>query len=244
MVHLLVLLVIDLIQKLLPMVIEIEEKLLVVDHLGLSVKKHGGGLTEVLSGINPLAHAVVVETFAGVLENVDTVNDKGLVGLEEDLLGMEEGFGHSLDLLVVMVVNLTAVVEHVTDVGDGETELVDGLGGLLVRSVPETTHGVLEVLLDGVGVGHAVGNIGHSVEVEGANKEAFNEATNFDVVVGVVGLSDSGDKCSSERLEHLVFVLSKVLNYYNSQKAIYLYLLLQLKCLNLPWGFGVLGFWG
>ena len=59
-VHLLILLVIDLIQKLLPVVIEIEEKLLVVDHLGLSVKDHSGGLTEVLTSIDPFAHAVIV----------------------------------------------------------------------------------------------------------------------------------------------------------------------------------------
>ena len=115
---------------------------------------------------------------------------------------MEEGLSHSLDLLIIVMVDLTAMVEHVTDVGDRETKLVNGLSGLLVGSIPEAAHGVLEVLLDGVGVRHAVGNIGHTVEVEGTNEETLDETANFDVVVGVVGLGDSGNKSSGKRLEH------------------------------------------
>ena len=166
------------------MVIEIVEEFLMVDHLGLSVEEHGGGLTEVLTSIEPFTHAVVVETLAGILEDVDAVDDERLSSLEEDLLGMEESLGHSLDLLVVMVIDFTTVVKHVTDIGDGETELVDGLGGLLVGSVPEAAHGVFEVLLNRVSVGDTVGNIGHTVEVEGTNKEAFNEAGDLGIVVG------------------------------------------------------------
>lgn len=201
-VHLLVLLVIDLVKELLPVVIEVVEELFVVDHLGLSVEEHSGGLAEVLTSIEPLAHAVVVETLTGVLENVDTVDDEGLGGLKEELLGVEEGLSHSLDLLVVVVVDLSAVVEHVTDVGDGETKLVNSLGDLLVGSVPEAAHGVLKMLLDGVGVRNAVANVGHAVEVEGTNEETFNDASNFGVVVSVVGRSDSGDESGSESLEH------------------------------------------
>ena len=173
-----------------------------VDHLGLSVKEHGGGLTEVLTSIEPLAHAVVVETLTGVLENVNTIDDKGLSGLKKELLGMEEGLSHSLDLLVVVMVDLTAVVEHVTDVGDGETELINGLSDLLVGSVPEAAHGVLEMLLNGVGIGNAVTDVGHAVEVEGTNEETFNDASNLGVVVNGVGRSDSSDESSSECLEH------------------------------------------
>ena len=201
-VHLLVLLVIDLIEKLLPMVIEVVEEFLVVDHLGLAVKEHGGSLAEVLTSIEPLAHAVIVETLTGVLEDVDTVDDKGLGGLEEDLLGMEEGLGHALDLLVVVVVDLTAVVKHVADVRHGQTELVDGLGGLLVGSVPEAAHGVVEVLLDGVGVGDAVLHVGHAVEVEGTDEETLNDTSDLGVVVSVVSLSDGCNHCDSEILEH------------------------------------------
>jgi len=114
------------------MVIEVEEKFLMVDHLGLTVKKHGSGLTEVLSGIDPLAHAVVVETLTSILKDVDAVDNHRLVGLKKDLLGVEERLSHSLDLLVIMMVNLAAVIEHVADVGYSETKLVDSLGGLLV----------------------------------------------------------------------------------------------------------------
>ena len=204
-VHLLVLLVINLIKKLLPMVIKVVEEFLVVDHLGLSVEEHGGGLSEVLSGIEPFAHSVVMETLTSVLENVDSVDDERLSGLEEDLLGMEEGLSHSLDLLVVMVVDFTAVIEHVTDVGDGETKLVDGLSGLLVGSVPEATHGVLEVLFDGVGVGDTVADVSHAVEVKGTNEETFDEASDLRVIMDVVCDDRSCNECASEGLVHRVF---------------------------------------
>ena len=58
------------------MVTEVKEELLVVNHLGLSVKKHGGGLSEVLASIKPLGHAVVVKSFASVLENVNTIDNE------------------------------------------------------------------------------------------------------------------------------------------------------------------------
>ena len=139
-VHLLVLLVIDLVEKLLPVVAEVIEKFIMVNHLGLSVKEHGGGLAEVLASVEPLAHAVVVETLTGILEDVNSVNDEGLSGLEENLLGVEEGLSHSLDLLIVVMIDLSAVIKHVTNIRDSETEGVDGLGGLLVRSIPEAAH--------------------------------------------------------------------------------------------------------
>ena len=201
--HLLILLVIDLIEQLLPVVVEVVEKLLVVDHLGLSVKKHGGSLTEVLSGIEPLAHAVVVETLASVLEDVDSVDDEGLCGLEQNLLGVKVSLSHSLDLLIVVMVNLSAVIKHVANVGYGETKLVNSLSGLLVRSVPEAAHGVLEVLLNGVGIGDAMANVGHSMEVEGTDEESLDESGDLGVVVSVIGLSEDSDTSSSESsLEH------------------------------------------
>ena len=213
-VHLLVLLVIDLVEELLPVVVEVEEEFLVVNHLGLSVKEHGGGLAEVLTSIDPLAHAVVMKTLTGVLEDVHTVHNEGLVGLEEDLLGVEESLSHALDLLVVVVINFAAVVEHVTDVGDGKTKLVDGLGGLLVRSIPEATHGVLEVLLDGISIGDAVSNVGHAVEVEGTDKEALNEASDLGIVMRVVSLCAGDNHSGSESTIHLL--VAKNFNYYKS----------------------------
>ena len=75
-VHLLVLLVIDLIKKLLPVVIKVKEKLLMVDHLSLSVEKHSSSLTKVLASIDPFAHTVVMKTLTSILKDVDTVNNK------------------------------------------------------------------------------------------------------------------------------------------------------------------------
>jgi len=61
-VEFLVLLNIDLVEELLPVVVEVEEELFVVDHLGLSVEEHGSGLTEVLTSVQEVAHSVVMET--------------------------------------------------------------------------------------------------------------------------------------------------------------------------------------
>ena len=75
-VHLLILLVINLIEQLLPMVAEVKEEFIMVNHLSFAVKEHGSGLTKVLTSIEPLAHAVVMKAFASVLENIDTINNK------------------------------------------------------------------------------------------------------------------------------------------------------------------------
>lgn len=48
-VHLLIFLMIDLVNKLLPVVVKVKEKLFVVNHLCLSVQDHGGGLSEMLA---------------------------------------------------------------------------------------------------------------------------------------------------------------------------------------------------
>merc|ERR1711966_291207 len=74
-VHLVVLLVVDLVEELLPVVVEVEEELFVLDHLGLSVEEHGGSLSEVLSRVKEVAHSVVMETLSDILEDVDSVDD-------------------------------------------------------------------------------------------------------------------------------------------------------------------------
>merc|ERR1711966_202211 len=77
-VHLVVLLVVDLVKELLPVVVEVEEELFVLDHLGLSVEEHGSGLSEVLTGVEEVAHSVVVETLTDILEDVNSVDNDAL----------------------------------------------------------------------------------------------------------------------------------------------------------------------
>ena len=96
------------------MVIEVKEKLFVLYHLSLSVKKHGSSLTKVFTRVKEVAHSVVMERFSNILKNVYTINNDALSGFEEKLLWMEEGFSHSLDLFVIMVINFSTVVKHVT----------------------------------------------------------------------------------------------------------------------------------
>ena len=90
-----------------------------------------------LASIEPFAHAVVMETLTSVLKNVDAVNDERLCSFEQDLLGVKVGFGHPLDLLVVVMVDFAAMIKHIANVRDSETELVKSLGSLLEGSVPE-----------------------------------------------------------------------------------------------------------
>ena len=58
------------------MVTKVKEELLMVNHLSFSVEQHGSGLSEVLTSIKPLAHAVVMKAFTSVLENVDSIDNK------------------------------------------------------------------------------------------------------------------------------------------------------------------------
>ena len=126
---------------------------------------------------------------------------------------MQKCLRHPLDLLVVVVVNLATMVEHVTDVGNSEAELVNGRCDLLIGAIPETAHGVLDVTLDWVSVRHAVGNVGHAVEVEGTDEEALDETSNLGVVMSIGSLSDDCNDGGSESTIHLL--IGKNLNYYN-----------------------------
>ena len=63
---------------------------------------------------------------------------------------MKEGFGHSLDLFIVMMINLSTVVKHIANIRNGETKTVNGLGSLLIRAIPEAAHRVLKVLAYGI----------------------------------------------------------------------------------------------
>lgn len=89
------------------------------------------------------------------------------------------------------MINLSAVIEHISNVRDSKSELVNSLGDFLVATIPESSHGVLEVFLNGVGVRDAVSNIGHAMEVKGSNEKSFNEGGNFSVVMRVVGANCS-----------------------------------------------------
>ena len=82
-------------------VVEVDEALFVLDRLGPAVQEHGGGLSEVLVSVEEVSHSVVMEGLAHILEDVDSADDDVLgVGFAQ-LLEMEEGLCHSLDLLVV-----------------------------------------------------------------------------------------------------------------------------------------------
>ena len=114
--HLFVLLVINLIEQLLPVVIKVKEKLFMLDHLGLAVEEHSSSLTEMLSCIKEVAHSVVMEAFSYVFEDINPVDNNTLCSFEQELLWVKECFSHSLNLFVVVVVDLSAVVKHITNI--------------------------------------------------------------------------------------------------------------------------------
>ena len=92
---------------------------------------------------------------------------------------MKEGLSHPLDLLVVMMIDLSTVIEHVANIRDRETHLVNGLGYLLVGAIPVSTHGILEMLFKWVNITEAVTNVCHAMEVKGSDKESFDNASDF-----------------------------------------------------------------
>ena len=63
-----------------------------------------------------MAHSVIVETFANIFENVNSVNNNALSGFKKELLRMEESLSHPLDLLIVVMVDFATVIEHVADI--------------------------------------------------------------------------------------------------------------------------------
>lgn len=73
--HLIVLLVVNLVEKLLPMVVEVEEKFLVLNHLCLAVQKHGCCLSEMLSRVEEVAHSVVMQTLPYIFKDIDSIDD-------------------------------------------------------------------------------------------------------------------------------------------------------------------------
>ena len=57
-----------------------------------------------------------MEGFSDIFENINSINNDALSCFEEELFWMEERFSHSLDLFVIVVVDLSAMVEHVANI--------------------------------------------------------------------------------------------------------------------------------
>ena len=112
------------------------------------------------------------------------------------------------------MVDFAAMIKHVANVRDCEAKLVNSLGDLLVGSIPEAAHSVLEVLLDWVSIRDAVADIGHTMEVEGTNEESLDKASNLGIVMGIVSLSEDSNECSSKSsLVHLIESIKIIIIY-------------------------------
>lgn len=57
-----------------------------------------------------------METLTDIFKDVDSVNNDTFCGLEQELFGMKESFSHSLDLFIVVVIDLAAMVEHIANI--------------------------------------------------------------------------------------------------------------------------------
>ena len=148
-----------------------------LNHLGLAIENHGSSLAEMLTRVEPVSHSVVMDTLSRILIYVHSINDQVFSCFHENLFRVKERFSHTLDLFVVMMVDFTAVVKHVTDIRNSETHLLDGDTDFLEGAIPEATHCVLKVLLNGVVNDHTVRQIGHSMEIESSNEESLNETS-------------------------------------------------------------------
>ena len=80
-VHLVVLFMVNLVQQLLPVVVEVKEEFLMLNHLRLAVQKHGSSLAEVLTCIKEVAHSVIVKTLPHVFEDIHAINNDAFSGL-------------------------------------------------------------------------------------------------------------------------------------------------------------------
>ena len=59
-----------------------------------------------------------MKTLTDIFKDVDSVNNDTFCSLEQELFGMKESFSHSLNLLIVVVIDLAAVVEHIANIRD------------------------------------------------------------------------------------------------------------------------------
>ena len=100
------------------------------------------------------------------------------------------------------MIDLATVVQDVANVGDSEAKLLNSDRRFLEGAIPETAHGVLVVLLDGVVRLYAVSDISHTMEVESADKETLNQVSNFVFTVIVVSHGDSGHQCTGKCFVH------------------------------------------
>ena len=89
-----------------------------------------------------MSHSVIVKTLSDILEDVDSINDDAFSSLKKKLFWMEEGFSHSLNLLIVMVINLSAMIKHVANIRYCKSHLVNSFGYFLIRAIPESSHGI------------------------------------------------------------------------------------------------------
>ena len=104
------------------------------------------------------------------------------------------------------MVDFATMIKHVANVRDCEAKLVNSLGDLLVGSIPEAAHSVLEVLLDWVSIRDAVADIGHTMEVEGTNEEALNKASNFGIIVSISTHSTDCNHSGGKSTEHGLYL--------------------------------------
>ena len=57
-----------------------------------------------------------MKRFSDIFENINSINDDALSCFEEELFWMKERFSHSLDLFIIVVVDLSAMVEHIANI--------------------------------------------------------------------------------------------------------------------------------
>ena len=112
----------------------------------LAAPKDGGadGSDLLASSLELASHEVGVSGLDVIVDG-DTVEKHVLRGVDDKLLGVEEGVAHALELCDVVGADLLAVLHSGGNLGDELAELVDTSGNLAEGALLEVLHGGVHV---------------------------------------------------------------------------------------------------
>ena len=150
-----------------------------LSHVVGAPKDRGSNGSVELASLLVLAGDEVCVGGLDVLPDRDTVEDNVVHGVNDELLGVEEGVAHGLELGDVVGADLLAVLHSGSNLGDELAELVDA-GGNLVEGAS------LEVFDSGFHVGDERVNILDAslkavnvLGLEGANEDTIDKLDNL-----------------------------------------------------------------
>ena len=135
-------------------------------------------LSELLASGLPRASNEVLVSGLDVVVDRDTVEKHVLCRVDEELLGVEEGVAHFLELGDIVGADLLAVLHGGADSGDEVAELVNTGGNLVEGAGLEVLHGGGHVAGEGVDILDASLEAGNVLGLECTNEDSVDQLDN------------------------------------------------------------------